>query len=81
MIYKENKNINATALTVNEILNNDDTPTKVFHLEEPKVNDILNTLHSRQLIGLEKFGDLNQVRFPNHLTKEYVLNEIYGVKE
>jgi Mn-dependent DtxR family transcriptional regulator len=79
--YKENKNINATALTLNEIINDDETPSKVFHLEEPIINDILNRLHSKQLIGLEKFGDLNQARFPNHLTKELVLKEIYGVTQ
>lgn len=79
--YKENKSINATALTINEILNNDGTPSRIFHLEMPQVNDIINRLNSKQIIGLEKFGDLNQVRFPNNLTKESVLKEVYGVNE
>ena len=79
LLFLENKKINATALTLNEIINDENMPSKVFHLEEPIINDILNRLHSKQLIGLEKFGDLNQARFPNHLTKELVLKEIYGV--
>lgn len=78
MVYLENKKINATALTMDEIINKDDTPSRVFHLDEKTVNEILHRLHSKQIISLEKFGDLDQVRFPNTLTKEFLLNEIYG---
>lgn len=79
LLFLENKKINATALTLNEIINDESMPSKIFHLAEPIVNDILNRLHSKQLIGLEKFGDLNQARIPNYLTKELLLKEIYGV--
>ncbi len=81
LMFLESKKINATALTIKEIIYEADTPSRIFHLDELKVNDILNRLHSKQLIGLEKFGDLNQVRFPNHVTKDLVLKEIYGVIE
>ena len=81
LVFLDSKGIIATALTLKEILNENDTPAKVFHLNELQVNDILNRLHSKQLIGLEKFGDLNQIRLPNHLTKDLVLQEIYGVSE
>ena len=76
--YMENKNINATALTMDEIINNDDTPSRVFYLDEITVNEMLHRLHSKQIISLEKFGDLDQVRFPSTLSKEFLLNEIYG---
>ena len=79
--YKENKNINATSLTIDEIINNVDTPSRVLHLNDSKVNDLINKLHRKQLISLEKFGELNQIRFPNDLTKDMVLKEIYGVVE
>lgn len=81
LLFLENKMINATALTINEIFEAEDTPSKVFHLDEIQVKDILDKLHGKQVISQEKFGDLNQVRFPNHLTKDLVLKEIYGVTE
>jgi len=76
--YKQKKNISATALTIGEIINDEDTPSKVFHLEDYQVVDILEKLNSKQLISIERFGDLNQVRFPSSLNKEKVLKEIYG---
>ena len=81
LTFRENKEINATALTIKEILNEEDTPSRIFHLDDLLVNNILNQLHSMQLIGLEKFADLNQVRFPNDLTKEFLLKKIYGAIE
>lgn len=78
LVYKESKEISATALTIDEIINEEDTPSRVFHLEDYQVVDILEKLNSKQLISIERFGDLNQVRFPNDLTKEKVLREIYG---
>ena len=78
LIFREIKEINATALTINEILNEDDTPSRIFHLDYLQVNEMINQLYSKQLIGLEKFADLNQVRFPNNLTKEFILQKIYG---
>lgn len=78
LTYKERKEISESALTIDEIINKEDTPSQVFHLEEYEVMDKLNTLNSKQLISIERFGDLNQVRFPASLIKEKVLNEIYG---
>lgn len=79
--YMEKKKINASALTIEEVTNSEDTPSKIFHLSNYQVNEILNKLYSRQLIGIEKFGDLNQVRFPVNLTKESILKEIYEEAE
>lgn len=79
-LYIENKGINASALTLEEVIENEDTPSKIFHLDSYQVNDILNRLHSMQLITLENFGDLNQVRFNSRLDKEALLNKIYQVE-
>lgn len=76
--FKEKKDTSATALTIDEIINDEDTPSKVFHLKDYQVVEILEKLSSKQLINIERFGDLNQVRFPTNLNKEKVLSEIYG---
>ncbi len=75
--YMENKNINATGLTIEEIISADDTPSKIFNLDSLQVNSYLNNLHNLELIRLERFGDLNQVRFGSGLTKTSLLDRIY----
>ncbi len=76
--YIENKKIIATALPVPEILSDKDSPAQLLFLDEIAVSAILNSLHSHGFVSLEKFADLNQVRFPNTLSYDSILVKIYG---
>jgi len=70
---------NATGLVIQEIQRADNSPGKVLFLSEFKTNDLLSKLHDIKLIRLETFGDLDQIRFAEGLTKYKVLHKIYGV--
>ncbi len=78
--YVDKKNINATGLTIDEINSADGLPGKVFNLDTVQINNYLNKLHSMELIRLERFGDLNQIRFGNSLNKTMLLNKIYNAE-
>ncbi|MCB0370546.1 MAG: DUF4007 family protein [Ignavibacteriales bacterium] len=78
LVFKDNLEINATALTIEEIIHTERSPARVFHLDRYKVNDLLNKLHSQQLISLENFGDLDQVRFNQNIDKNILLKKIYN---
>jgi hypothetical protein len=50
----------------------------VLRLPEYMVRALLGRLQEGELLRLERFGDLDQVRFPQELTPSSVLERIYG---
>lgn len=67
----------ATALMIDEICTGENSPGLVLNLPESTIRSLLNQLHDTGLIRLEQFGDLDQVRFQENLTKQKVLQRIY----
>lgn len=67
----------ATALMINEVCKGENSPGMVLNLPESTIRSLLSQLHDTGLIRLEQFGDLDQVRFQENLTKENVLQRIY----
>jgi len=78
MHYKHTYSPSSTALTFEEISLSTNSPGIVLNLPKYKVRSLLNRLHDNGLIRLERFGDLDQLRFPDGLTKEKVLGKIYN---
>ena len=69
---------NATGLEIKHILKAINCPGLLLFLPEYKVNELLNKLHDKNLIRIETFGDLEQIRFAEGVTKDYALKKIYG---
>jgi hypothetical protein len=76
--YRERYTNAATALMIKEICGGENSPGMVLNLPEATIRSSLNQLHDTGLIRLEQFGDLDQVRFSDSLTKEMVLQRIYS---
>ena len=76
--FKEILAISATALPIAEIEKGRESPGAVLNLPEFVLRDLLNRVHDSGLVRWEQFGDLDQVRFPEDLTRTAVLNRIYG---
>ena len=72
---------NATGLLKEDILHSDDSPGRVLLLPEYITAELLMRLHDMRLIGIETFGDLDQIRFRENINKAWVLNEIYGIEQ
>lgn len=68
---------NATGLVIADIIQAENSPGKVYFLAEYTVRDLLSTLHDMNLLRIETFGDLEQIRFADGVTKEHVLMRIY----
>lgn len=77
LTYRDRYTDGATAMTINELVYGKNSPGIILHLDEAKVRRLLDDIHDTGLIRLEKFGDLDQVRFFDGLTVETVLERIY----
>jgi hypothetical protein len=75
--FRERYTNEATALIIEEICKGENSPGMVLNLPESTIRALLDQLHETGLIRLEQFGDLDQVRFQDNLTKEKVLQRIY----
>ncbi len=54
------------------------SPGRVLNLPEYQVRTILGDLHGANLIRLEQFANLDQVRLSDSVTQEHILGRIYG---
>jgi hypothetical protein len=79
LIFRDKTTHGATAMTIAEISRGENSPGMVLNLPESIIRSLLNQLHDTGLVRLEQFGDLDQVRFQENLTKEKVLQRIYEV--
>jgi len=75
--FKDNHFPGSSALTISEICQAENSPGLVFNLPENKVRDILENLHNIDLIHVEKFANLDQVRFTNSLSQASILERVY----
>jgi len=78
LLYRDRIAPGSSAMEVCEIANGIDSPGRVMQLKDYAVRAILNELHDRNLIRLELFGNLDQVSFRGSVTKDAVLELIYG---
>lgn len=68
----------SSAVNVEEISQKENSPGKVLFLSDQQCRSYLEALHDRGLIRLEQFANLDQVRFSDSLTSDFVLQRIYG---
>ncbi len=67
----------ASALSIKDICSSENSPGRLFFLEEPLLRTKLETLKGKGLIGIESRADLDQVRLGSDLTFEGVLEQYY----
>jgi len=70
----------SSAMSVEEISTTKNSPGLVLNLTQYHVRNILEDLNNRNVIRLEQFGNLDQVRFPDSLTKDDILTMIFGTQ-
>jgi len=79
LIYYRNKHLpGSSAINIEEICLSENSPGRVFNFPEYKVRTILDNLHNSNLIRMEKMANLDQVRIPDSINQEIVLQQIYG---
>lgn len=67
----------ATAIEINEICYAENSPGKVFFLDEYIVRNKFEELKRYKLIDIESRGDLDQIRFSTDIDFEYILRKYY----
>jgi len=80
LYYRDHALPGASAMNVEDICLTENGPGRVFNLPEYQVRNLLDELHSNGLIRLEKFANLDQIRFSDSTTQQSVLSQIYGGK-
>lgn len=68
----------ATGLEIKSIIEEENSPGRVFFLKDYQVIQLIDKLHDMGLIVKETFGDLSQIRFNKKMDKNFILNKIYG---
>lgn len=68
----------SSALNIDEVCRAENSPGKVLLLPEYQVRSQLGYLHNAGMVRLEQLANLDQVRFTDNLTLEFVLQKIYG---
>lgn len=82
LLYYCGKHIpGSSAINIEEICIAENSPGRVFNLPEYQVRTILDNLHNSNLIRIEKMANLDQVRIPDSINQENVLQRIYGGKD
>ena len=77
LTYRDRYTEGATAMTVHELIYGENSPGVILNLSESQVRSLFDAIHDTGLIRLEKFGDLDQVRFGDGDSVASVLEMIY----
>ena len=78
-LFRESKFSGSSALAIKDICQHENSPGLVFNLPEYKIREDLENLQYSELIRIEIFGNLDQVRFSDSLSQEFILNRIYRI--
>lgn len=76
--YRERYAPGSSALNVEDVCRGENSPGRVFNFPEYQVRMLLSEAHTHELIRLEQFANLDQVRFSETLSLTEVLARIYG---
>lgn len=76
--FRDHFSPGATAINIENLSNDKNSPGSVFFLEAYQVRNKLNILQNRNLIRVEQFGNLDQVRYSESSTQESILEKIFG---
>ncbi len=77
LYYRDKYSPGSTAVNIEDVCLAENSPGSVLNLPEYQVRSILGNLHNAGLFRLEQLANLDQVRFADSLTQEFVLERIY----
>lgn len=77
IIYRDNCYPGATAMNIDELCNANNSPGKIFVLDEHTMRRKLEGLKNTGIISIESRGDLDQIRFREELNLESILECYY----
>ena len=75
--YRDRYSPGSSAINVDDICLAENSPGRVFNIPEYQVRALLSEAHANGSIRLEKFANLDQVRFPETLALSSILEQIY----
>jgi len=75
--YQEMAGRQSTGISIEEAVGTELSPGRVLNLKDYDVKLLFDQLNNTQLVNLESFGDLYQLRFAHGLTKQLILDEIF----
>lgn len=75
--YRKRYSPGSSAMNVEDIYLAENAPGRVLNLPEFQVRSLLEESHGNGFLRLERFANLDQVRFADAATAESLLNEIY----
>ena len=81
LYYRDKSSPGSSAMNSKDICLAEKSPGRVFNLPEYQVRTILGNLHNAGLIRLEQLANLDQVRFSDTVTQDFVLQRIYRGKD
>jgi len=76
--YRDRFSPGSSAMNVDDVFLAENSPGSVFNIPDYQVRNILGDLHNSEYIRMEKFGNLDQVRFLDTVTQPSVLSIIQG---
>lgn len=76
--YRDSYSQGSSAINVNDVCIVENSPGRVLNLPEYQVRALLDELHNRSLIRLERFANLDQIRIPEDMNQQTALAEIYN---
>lgn len=77
LYYRDCYSPGSSAINVDDVCVSENSPGRVLNLPEYQVRALLDELHNRSLIRLERFANLDQIRIPENMTQQTALAEIY----
>jgi hypothetical protein len=77
LYYRDFYSPGSSAINVEDICLAKSSPGRVLNIPEYQIRGQLDDMHSRGLIRLERFANLDQIRIPDTTTQQSVLAEIY----
>lgn len=78
LYYRDRFSPGSSAMNVEDVCLAENSPGKVLNIPEYQVRLILGLLHNSNVVRLEQFANLDQVRFPETITQASVFSLLYG---
>lgn len=80
LMYRDKHYPGATAIDINEICTANNSPGRIFVIDEHVLRKRLENLKNTGVISIESRGDLDQIRFKEGITYESMLEEYYNAR-
>jgi len=77
LIFRQRYDPNASGISMEALVQESNSPGRIFNLEENTMRKILEQAHHKGLLYIERKADLDQIRFKEGLTTETILKMYY----